>query len=286
MVYAIIGIVVAIALFLIFRNDHDGSYNKNERRGHGAEKSRYEKRTPKAEFKSQPKSQPRTEFKSEPKASNEGHREDVKEKVRGAFETFIKEIKEQAAEPMKDLKGDLRKVLEEAKGAFDKAMQEAGQKSFWTSGTEAEEQVQPEPEGQEMEDDDEVDLSFLNTLDYYEDLEENTETFDITGLRYYCTVHDCGKIVGVVKPDPSNVHDSRAQAVIRSDGKLLGYIPRTQLDWYEDFNEVDVVCPFVGEIELDRSRTSLVAEIKVIIPSSYEYVRDEIEDGLWVHEDG
>lgn len=266
MVYAIIGIVVAMALFLIFRNDHDGSYNKNEKRGHGAEKSRYEKRAP--------------------KATDEGHREDVKEKVRGAFETFIKEIKEQAAEPMKDLKGDLRKVLEEAKGAFDKAMQEAGQKSFWTSSAEAEEQVQPEPEGQEMEDDDEADLSFLDTLDYYEDLEENTETFDITGLRYYCTVHDCGKIVGVVKPDPSNVHDSRAQAVIRSDGKLLGYIPRTQLDWYEDFNEVDVVCPFVGEIELDRSRVSLVAEIKVIIPSSYEYVRDEIEDGLRFHEDG
>lgn len=219
MVYAIIGIVVAMALFLIFRNDHDGSYNKNEKRGHGAEKSRYEKRTP--------------------KATDEGHREDVNDKVRGVFETFLKEIK-----------------------------------------------VQPEPEGQEMEDDDEVDLSFLDTLDYYEDLEENTETFDITGLRYYCTVQDCGKIVGVVKPDPSNVHDSRAQAVIRSDGKLLGYIPRTQLDWYEDFNEEDVVCPFVGEIELDRSRVSLVAEIKVIIPSSYEYVRDEIEDGLRVHEEG
>lgn len=146
MVYAIIAIVVTIALFLIFRNDHDGSYNKNERRGHGAEKSRYEKRTPKAEFKSQPKSQPRTEFKSETKASNEGHREDVKDKVRGVFETFIKEIKEQAAEPMKDLKGDLRRVMEEAKGAFDKAMQEAGQKGLWTGSTEPEEQVQPEPD--------------------------------------------------------------------------------------------------------------------------------------------
>ena len=140
MVYAIIAIVVAIALFLILRDDHDGSYNKNERRGHGAEKSRYEKRTPKAG----PKSQPKTEFKPEPKATDEGHREDVKDKVRGVFETFIKEIKEQAAEPMKDLKGDLRRVMEEAKGAFDKAMQEAGQKSFWTGSTEPEEQVQPE----------------------------------------------------------------------------------------------------------------------------------------------
>ena len=93
-------------------------------------------------------------------------------------------------------------------------------------------------------------------------------------------MHDCGKIVGYVKPDPSNVHDARAQAVIRSDGKLLGYIPRTQLDWYEDFNEQNVVCPFVGEIELDRSTARLIAEIKVIIPTSQEYVEEEIEDEL------
>lgn len=136
MVYALIAIVVALALFLIFRNDHDGSYNKNEKRGHGAEKSRYEKKAPKAEFK----------------ASNEGHREDVKDKVRGVFETFIKEIKEQAAEPMKDLKGDLRRVMEEAKGAFDKAMQEAGKKDFWTGSTAPDEQVQPEPDEQDRED--------------------------------------------------------------------------------------------------------------------------------------
>lgn len=262
MIYAIIAIVTALALFLIFRDDHDGSYNRNEKRGHGAHQS-----------KSGPK--------SGPKSTDEGHREEVKDKVRNVFETFVKEVKEQAAEPMKDLKGDVRRVLEEAKGAFDKAIQEAGQKSFWTGGTEVDVQEQAEePKEEDWEDEEEMDLSFLDNLDYYEDLEENSETFDITGLRYYCTVHDCGTIVGVVKPDPSNSHDPRAQAVIRSDGKLLGYIPRTQLDWYEDFNEEDVVCPFVGEIELDRSNAGLVAEIKVIIPSSIEYVRAEIEDGL------
>ena len=130
------------------------------------------------------------------------------------------------------------------------------------------------------DDDEELDLSFLDTIDYSDDLEENTETFDITGLRYHCTVYDCGKIVGIVKPDPSNVHDPRAQAVYRNDGKLLGYIPRTQLDWYEDFNEQNVPCPFVGEIELDRSSARLIAEIKVIIPSSREYVEEEIKDEL------
>ena len=86
--------------------------------------------------------------------------------------------------------------------------------------------------------------------------------------------------MGIVKPEPSNIHDARAQAVIRSDGKLLGYIPRSQLDWYEDFNEDNVPCPFVGEIELDRSSARLIAEIKVIIPSSREFVEQEIIDNL------
>lgn len=198
MIYAIIGIVFVVALFLIFRDDHDGSYNKNEKSGHGAERSQYNK-------KSEPRSEPRAEF----------HSEDVKE--------------------------------------------------------------QPEVEEPSEEDwEDEIDLSFLDNLDYDENLEENSETFDITGLRYYCTVHDCGKVVGVVKPEPSSVHDPRAQAVIRSDGKLLGYIPKTQLGWYEDFNQENVVCPFVGEIEID-GRGWMQAEIKVIIPSSLEFVKDEIE---------
>ena len=200
MVYAIIGIVFVVALFLIFRDDHDGSYNKNEKSGHWAERSQYYK-------KSELKSEPRAEF----------HSEEVKEQP---------EVEESSEE--------------------------------------------------DWEEEEEADLSFLDDLDYDVDLEENTETFDITGLRYYCTVHDCGKVVGVVKPEPSNVHDPRAQAVIRSDGKLLGYIPKTQLGWYEDFNQENVVCPFVGEIEID-GRGWMQAEIKVIIPSSLEFVKDEIE---------
>ena len=274
MIYAIIAIVTVIALFLIFRDDHDTSYNKNEKRGHGAERSQYDKKSePRAEFKSEPKSEPKAEPKSEPRT--EFHREDVKDKVLNVVESIIKEVKEQTAEPMKEV----QKAMDEAKGAFEKAMREAGQKGYWTSSTDVDEQEQPEAEELSEEDwetEVEVDLSFLDNLDYDEDLEENTETFDITGLRYHCTIHDCGKIVGYVKPEPSDVHDPRAQAVFRSDGKLLGYIPKTQLDWYEDFNEEDVVCPFVGEMEID-GRGWMQAEIKVIIPSSIEFVRDEIE---------
>ena len=271
MFYAILGIVVVVALFLIFRDDHDKSYNRNEKKDNRKETSQ-----PKAEAKSGPKTEPKAEFTFEHKAKDgAGHKavfQGEAKKVIGMIGSIIEEVKKEAAEPLQDIQKGVQGVMDEAKAAIDKAVKEAQQKHYWTSSTDVDEQEQPEAE--------EMDLSFLDTLDYYEDLEENTETFDITGLRYYCTMHDCGKIVGYVKPDPSNVHDARAQAVIRSDGKLLGFIPRTQLDWYEDFNEQNVVCPFVGEIELDRSTVRLIAEIKVIIPTSQEYVQEEIEDEL------
>ena len=246
MFYAILGIVVIVALFLIFRDDHDSSYNRNEkkaqRQSEGARRQ--------SSYSKKETSQPKAGTKSGGSQDGTGHKAEFEgeaKKVIGMIGSIIEEVKKEAAEPLQEIH----------KGVQD----------------------QPEAE-EDWEDEEEIDLSFLDNIDYSDDLEENTETFDITGLRYHCTVHDCGKIVGIVRPEPSNVHDPRAQAVYRNDGKLLGYIPRTQLDWYEDFNEQNVPCPFVGEIELDRSTARLVAEIKVIIPTSQEFVEEEIEAGL------
>lgn len=265
MFYAILGIVVAVALFLIFRDDHDSSYNRNEkksqRQSEGARRQ--------SSYSKKETSQPKVGTKSGFSQDGTGHKAEFEgeaKKVIGIIGSIIEEVKKEAAEPLQDIHKGVQGVMEEAKAAIDKAMKEAGQKPYWTNSSDVDEE--------------EIDLSFLDNIDYSDDLDENTETFDITGLRYHCTVHDCGKIVGIVKPEPSNVHDPRAQAVYRNDGKLLGYIPRTQLDWYEDFNEQNVPCPFVGEIELDRSTARLVAEIKVIIPTSQEFVEEEIEAGL------
>lgn len=281
MFYAILGIVVAVALFLIFRDDHDSSYNRNEkksqRQSEGARRQ--------SSYSKKETSQPKAGTKSGGSQDGTGHKAEFEgqaKKVIGMIGSIIEEVKKEAAEPLQDIHKGVQGVMEEAKAAIDKAMKEAGQKPYWTNSADVDEQEQPEaaePSEEDWEDEEEMDLSFLDNIDYSDDLEENTETFDITGLRYHCTVHDCGKIVGIVRPEPSNVHDPRAQAVYRNDGKLLGYIPRTQLDWYEDFNEQNVPCPFVGEIEVD-GRGWLVAEIKVIIPTSREFVEEEIEDGL------
>jgi hypothetical protein len=269
MFYAILGIIVVVALFLIFRDDHDDSYNKSEKGQRKAQQTRSFSHT---QGQSQPKKE-QTHYQKEsstgPKVEKKASGPSLKDQILGEIEQAISEAKKGAEEPMKVF----GEVMGMAKEAVNTAMKEA-QKGWNTTGT------QTNVDEQFPDEDEELDLSFLDNIDYSDDLEENTETFDITGLRYHCTAHDCGKIVGIVKPEPSNVHDPRAQAVYRNDGKLLGYIPRTQLDWYEDFNEENVPCPFVGEIELDRSSARLIAEIKVIIPSSREYVEEEIKDEL------
>ena len=277
MFYAILGIIVVIALVLIFRDDHDDSYNKKEKNYRRPE-------PPKAQANAQPRQtyqyqKPETNSapKAEPpKTEKKASGASLKEQILGEIESAIQAAKKDLGEPM----SMVREAMDAAKTALDGAMKEAHKGWTTSSGSEIDEQEQPAPEEEDWEDEEDVDLSFLDELNYSEDLEENTETFDVVGLRYHCTVHDCGKIVGIVKPEPSNVHDPRAQAVIRSDGKLLGYIPRTQLDWYEEFNGENLECPFVGEIELDRGSASLIAEIKVIIPVSREYVEEEIQDEL------
>ncbi|MBR4734640.1 MAG: hypothetical protein IK052_00975, partial [Bacteroidales bacterium] len=86
MFYAILGIIVVVALFLIFRDDHDKSYNKKEKEP---------RKAPKTEFKSEPKVDPKTEFKSEPKveqpkAEKKASGASLKDQILGEIEAAIR----------------------------------------------------------------------------------------------------------------------------------------------------------------------------------------------------
>ena len=124
-----------------------------------------------------------------------------------------------------------------------------------------------------------VPTGFLDTLDYDDDLVEFSEIFSVTGMRYYCTDADLGLVFGTVRPEPANMHDPRAQVVKLPGGRTIGYIPRHQLNEYEDFNEENVVCPFIGEITKDE-KGWFQAEILVIIPVSKDYVQEEFKGYL------
>ena len=119
--------------------------------------------------------------------------------------------------------------------------------------------------------------TFLNTLDYDEDIDGDTFETEITGMRYYCSLADLGPVNGIVKPEPENPHDSRAHVVLRADGKKLGYIPRTALDDYEDFNEDDLVCPFSGRVKITH-QGYIWADILVALPESLEFVMEELTE--------
>jgi hypothetical protein len=137
-----------------------------------------------------------------------------------------------------------------------------------------EEPTEEEPQEEEL------DLSFLDTLDYYEFLDENTETFDIDEVQDFCNLYDAGTIVGVVKPETwSLIPRPGAKAIFDHEGGRLGFIPSTQLKWFNEFNQQEVVCPFVGRVDIDENG-GLVGEIKAIIPTSREFVEKEIRAGL------
>ena len=65
--------------------------------------------------------------------------------------------------------------------------------------------------------------TYLYSLQYDESLPSRTMRTEIAGMRYYCAFADIGLVNGIVRPEPGNPHDPRAQLVVRADGKKLGY---------------------------------------------------------------
>ena len=60
--------------------------------------------------------------------------------------SIIEEVKKEAAEPLQDIQKGVQGVMDEAKAALDQAVKEAGQRPYWTSSTDVDEQEQPEPD--------------------------------------------------------------------------------------------------------------------------------------------
>jgi hypothetical protein len=119
--------------------------------------------------------------------------------------------------------------------------------------------------------------TYLYYLDYSADLRADLMETEVTGMRYYCSLADVGLINGTVRPEPENPHDPRAQVVIRADGKKLGYIPRTALPRYEEFNQRNLVCPFAGRVSVDR-QGYMKADILVALPVNRDWVKKQLSD--------
>lgn len=88
-----------------------------------------------------------------------------------------------------------------------------------------------------------------------------------------------GPSTHTIQPEPENPHDPQAQAVIRSDGKKLGYIARNTLPQYQNFNPTNAVCPFAGRVKVTR-QGYLWAEILVALPMDRDFVKEELTSYL------
>lgn len=70
----------------------------------------------------------------------------------------------------------------------------------------------------------------------------------IAGVNHHCDESDIGGYIGFVKHEPNNKYDKEAMAIISTEGKLLGYIPKAEKEKFTSKGSLDT-WSFVGYVE-------------------------------------
>ena len=243
MTIALILIVAAIALFLIFRDDHDRSYTRNEPKSgrENGQKSVYQKSA--KTRRNAPA--PQKPVQTPPPAPAMGPRTIVPEEKQYRPQKLDERFKpgepqpKYASAPPRMTKNDVHP-------------------SSFAYGSEKA-----------------LDFSYLDELDYDPNLPEKTMSSFIAGLQGYCTRENLGGVIGYIMVDPVTnaleVHDT-------NDG-LMGYLPMKDRAAYNTFNPDHVLCPFAGHIGLSTTGR-YYADIRIVLPSSRSFVEDSLRGFL------
>ncbi len=247
MVIAIISILFAVALFLIFHDDHDRSYTRNEPKSgrENGRKSVYQKST--APRRNAPAPQ-RTAQAHAPKTAPNP--------VMGS-RTIVPEEKQY---PPRKLDERFKPGEPQPKyaSAPSRMTRDDAHASAFSYGTEKA-----------------LDFSFLEEFDFDPNLPEKTMSSFIAGLQGYCTRENLGGVIGYIMVDPvtgaMEVHDT-------GDG-LMGYLPMKDRAAYNTFNPDHVLCPFAGHIGLSTTGR-YYADIRIVLPSTRTFVEDSLRGFL------
>jgi hypothetical protein len=243
MTIALILIVAAIALFLIFRDDHDRSYTRNEPKSgrENGQKSVYQKSA--KTRRNAPA--PQKPVQTPPPAPAMGPRTIVPEEKQYRPQKLDERFKpgepqpKYASAPPRMTKNDVHP-------------------SSFAYGAEKA-----------------LDFSYLDELDYDPNLPEKTMSSFIAGLQGYCTRENLGGVLGYIMVDPvtgaMEVHDT-------GDG-LMGYLPMKDRAAYNTFNPDHVLCPFAGHIGLSTTGR-YYADIRIVLPSTRTFVEDSLRGFL------
>ena len=243
MTIALILIVAAIALFLIFRDDHDRSYTRNEPKSgrENGQKSVYQKSAKPRRNAPAPQKPAQTP----PPAPAMGPR------------TIVPEEKQYRPQKL-----DERFKPGEPQPKYASAPPRMTKNDFHPSSF---------AYGAEKA----LDFSYLDELDYDPNLPEKTMSSFIAGLQGYCTRENLGGVIGYIMVDPvtgaMEVHDT-------GDG-LMGYLPMKDRAAFNTFNPNHLLCPFAGHIGLSTTGR-YYADIRIVLPSSRPFVEDSLRGFL------
>ena len=245
MVIAIILILFAVALFLIFHDDHDRSYTRSEPKSgrENGRKSIYQKSAaPRRNAPASPRPAP-TQTQTPPPAPAMGPRTIVPEEKQYRPRKLDERCKPDDPQP-------------KYASAPPRMPKNEVHSSAFAYGTA-------------------LDFSYLDDLDFDPNLPEKTMSSFIAGLQGYCTRENLGGVLGYIMVDPVTgaleVHDT-------SDG-LMGYLPMKDRATYHTFNPDHVLCPFAGHIGLSTTGR-YYADIRIVLPSSRPFVEDSLRGFL------
>lgn len=108
----------------------------------------------------------------------------------------------------------------------------------------------------------------LPPVSYIDDGEGNrnlmtTEyTCRIAGITHHASSHDIGGFVGRICYDPSNLYDRQAVGIYTENGKLLGYIPKNELNEFRQWSQRDPL-PCIGYIR-EGDKAGFYGKVKII----------------------
>ena len=247
MIIALILILTAVALFLILRDDHDRSYNRNEPKS-GRENGR------KSVYQKSVNPQRNAPVSHRPAQTPPQH--PAPNPVMGP-RTIVPEEKQYRSQKL-DERFKPGEPQPKYASAQPRMTKNDVHPSAFAYGTEKA-----------------LDFSYLDELDYDPDLPEKTMSSFIAGLQGYCTRENLGGVIGYIMVDPvtgaMEVHDT-------GDG-LMGYLPMKDRAAYNTFNPDHVLCPFAGHIGLSTTGR-YYADIRIVLPSSRTFVEDSLRGFL------
>lgn len=104
----------------------------------------------------------------------------------------------------------------------------------------------------------------------------------IAGLSHRTSEFDAGGFMGWVENDPHNFYDIEAMGVYNSFGRLLGYIPKKELDDYRHWC-AGAAMPCMGYIFSEEGQ--IRGRVKILRPCNEEFLKTEFSRyAQWVYE--